>query len=89
MSLFYADGATLTASGNKFSRIGALNHNYQNFTQDEYFFVDKNSDGIPDGFAKYFPVDKTLWSNRTWTQGKGIFWMRSGARSTTTNTTIA
>lgn len=90
MSLFYADGATLTASGNKFSRIGHLNHNYQNFTQDEYFFTDTNpADGCPDGFACYFPVDKTLWSNRTWTQGKGIFWMRSGIRSTTTNTTIA
>ena len=38
MSLFYADGATLTANGNKFSRIGHLNHNYQNFTQNDTFF---------------------------------------------------
>lgn len=69
-SLIYADGASVMAKENNFTRIGHLNEVYQNFTQDI---------GLDDK-ATYLPVYDDPWSNRTWTQSRGIFWLRSGAR---------
>lgn len=70
-SLFYADEASLSAIGNKFTRIGSFNPNYKNFTLlNDYKVV-----------AEYFPIANETWSNTTWTQGKGIFSLRAGARS--------
>ena len=70
--LIYADGATVMAKENKFTRIGTLNTAVHNFTLDI---------GLTNK-AAYMPVDADTWSSRNWTQGRGIFQLRSGARTT-------
>jgi hypothetical protein len=61
--LFYIGAASLQAQKNMFMRIGVLDHTYYNFTTD-YDFKSASS---------YFPVDKDVWGNIKWTNGKGIF----------------
>jgi len=65
-SLVYVEGAALSASKNLFRRVGLMNTQLQSFVKDKSL---KSS-------ASYFPVDAALWSSRTWTQEKGVFWIK-------------
>ena len=66
-ALVYVEGAALVAEKNVFRRSGHLDTSTQNFTQDYNYPIG------PD----YFPVNSTLWSSRTWSQSKGVFWLKS------------
>jgi len=65
--LVFVEGAAFNATNNVFRRAGILNTQIQNFTTDLDYMV----------LSSYFPINTTLYSQRTWQQERGAFWLKS------------
>ena len=54
--MVFVEGAAFNATNNVFRRAGILNTQIQNFTTDLDYMV----------LSSYFPINTTLYSQRTW-----------------------